>query len=61
VRTTQAVAYKVRWRMRFTYQITQATDEHLEYAILIAFPRQQWLREHASMLHYTYITRLVSD
>ena len=27
-----------------------------QYVILIAFPQQQWLRERASMLRYTYIT-----
>jgi hypothetical protein len=26
------------------------TDTHSEYVILIAFPRQKWLHEHASML-----------
>jgi hypothetical protein len=34
-------------RMRFACWITKATDTHYsEYAICIAFPRQQWLREH---------------
>ena len=40
---------KIR-RMRFACWITKATDTHL-----IAFPRQQWLHEHTSMLPYTYI------
>jgi hypothetical protein len=35
------------------------TDTQSEYLILIAFPWQQWLREHASMLCYTYIACLV--
>jgi hypothetical protein len=39
-------------RMRFACLITKATDTHL---ILIAFPRQLWLRERASNLRYTYI------
>ena len=30
-----------------------------KYVILIAFPRQQWLRERALMLRYTYTTCLV--
>jgi hypothetical protein len=30
-----------------------------QYVILIAFPQQQWLRERASMLCYTYIACLV--
>jgi hypothetical protein len=37
-------------RMRFACWINKATDTHSEYVILIAFPRQQWLRERASML-----------
>jgi hypothetical protein len=37
-------------RMRFACWVTKATDTHSEYVILIAFPRQQWLRERASFL-----------
>jgi hypothetical protein len=37
-------------RMRFACFITKATDTHSQYVILIAFPRQQWLSERASML-----------
>jgi hypothetical protein len=38
-------------RMRNACWITKATDTHLEYVIvLIAFPRQHWLRERLSML-----------
>jgi hypothetical protein len=33
--------------------MTKATDRHLEYVILIAFPLQQLLHEHTSMLPYT--------
>ena len=32
---------------------------HTRYVLLICFPLQQWLREHASMLRYTYIACLV--
>ena len=32
-------------RMRFEYWITKAADTHSENVIIIAFPRQQWLRE----------------
>jgi len=32
---------------------TTATNSHLEYVILISFPRQQWLRERASILRNT--------
>jgi hypothetical protein len=41
--------------MRFACWITKATDTHTEYVILIALPRQQWLRERATMLRYIYI------
>jgi hypothetical protein len=42
-------------RMRFACWITKATDTHSEYVILIAFPRQQWLGESASLLRlYVY-------
>ena len=47
------------WRMRITCWIPKATDIHLEYILLIAFPPQQWLHERASMLRYTYITCLI--
>jgi len=30
------------WRMRIACWITQTTDTHSEYVILIAFPLQQW-------------------
>ena len=47
-------------RMRFACRINKAPDTHSEgYVILIAFSRQQWLRERASMLRYIYITCLV--
>jgi hypothetical protein len=45
--------------MRFVCWIIKATDTHSEYVILIAFPRQQWLRERASML-LSYVYRLSS-
>jgi hypothetical protein len=32
-----------------------------QYVILIAFPQQQWFRERASVLPYTYIACLVLD
>jgi hypothetical protein len=46
-------------RMRFARRITKATGTHAEYVILIAFPRQQWLCERASMLRYMYTASLV--
>jgi len=39
--------------------IPNATNSCSEYVIHIALPLQQWLREHASMLHYMYIACLV--
>jgi hypothetical protein len=38
------------WRMRFTIRTTNAKDTHSEYVILIALPRQQFLKERASLL-----------
>jgi hypothetical protein len=36
-----------------------ATNTHSKYITLIALPLQQWLREHAPILHFTYIACLV--
>ena len=47
------------WRMRFACSTTKGTDTHSEWVIVIDFPRQQWLRERASVLRYTYIARVV--
>jgi len=47
--------------MSFACWITTATDTHSEYVILIAFPRQQLLRERASMSRSTYIACLVGS
>jgi hypothetical protein len=44
---------------RFACWITNATNTHSEYLIRITSPRQQWLRERAPLLHYTYIACLV--
>ena len=46
------------WRVRVACWITNATNT--QYVILSVFPLQQWLRERAPMLHYTYIASLVS-
>jgi hypothetical protein len=46
--------------MRVTYSITKAPDNHSEYVIIIALPRQQLLREGAWILHYTYIASRVN-
>jgi hypothetical protein len=48
-------------RMRLACWMTKATDTHLECVILATFPRQQYLRDHDSVLRYiTYIACLVS-
>jgi hypothetical protein len=44
-------------RMRIACWITKAT--HSQYAILIAFPLQQWLQEPASLLRNTFFDCLV--
>jgi hypothetical protein len=47
------------WRMRIACWITTATNTHSEYVILIAFLRQQWLHERASILCLHYIACLI--
>ena len=46
---------------RIACWITEATDAHLEYVILIAFARRQWLYELASILRLTHIACFVSS
>ena len=46
-------------RMCIECQIPKATNTYTEYALLIAFPLQQWLQESESILRYTYIVCLV--
>jgi len=45
--------------MCFACWVIEATNTHSEYVMLIAFTRQQWLHEHASILGYTYIACFV--
>jgi len=47
------------WRMRVACWISNTIDTHSEYVILIAFPLQQWLRESATLLNYSYLACLV--
>jgi hypothetical protein len=54
--------YEIMWknivqpdRPLMTIWRTRATNIHLDYVIIIAFPLQQWLQERTSMLRYTYI------
>jgi hypothetical protein len=49
------------WRMRIACWMPNATNTHSVYVLLIAFSLQQWLRERASMLRYTYIACLVAS
>jgi hypothetical protein len=50
----QATDDNIIRRMRFAWWITKATDTHSEYVRFIEFPREQWLRERASILRCTY-------
>ena len=47
------------WRMRIACWVTNATNRHSEHVILIAFLLQQWLRERATMIRYTFIVCLI--
>jgi hypothetical protein len=53
-RPRQATQNNIILRMRFACWITKATDTHSQYVILIAFPRQQWLRE--TLQYYVILT-----
>jgi hypothetical protein len=55
----QATDDSIIRRMRFACWITKAKSTHSEYVILIAFPRQRWLSERASILRYAHIACLV--
>ena len=44
---------------RFAWWIDKAINTHSDYVIFTPFPPQQWLRERASILRYTYIDCLV--
>ena len=46
----------ITWGMRFACWNTKPTEPHSEYVILIAFPRQQWLRESVHL----YVHSLLS-
>ena len=40
------------WRMRIACWISEGTNKNTGSVILVAFPPQQWLYEHISLLHY---------
>jgi hypothetical protein len=48
--TAGQAAHSTIRHMRYRFSITKATDTHSECVILIAFQRQQWFRERASVL-----------
>jgi hypothetical protein len=48
------------WHMRIACWMLKATNTYTSFVILIAFPLQQWLHEHASKLRFTYIVGLVN-
>jgi hypothetical protein len=50
-RAGQATDDNITRRMRIACQTKKATDTRSEYIIVIAFLRQKWLRERASMSH----------
>jgi hypothetical protein len=47
-------------RMRIACWITNATDTHSEYVMLLAFLLQQRLHEHSPILHYSLRACLIS-
>jgi len=58
-RSGQATDDNVIRRIRFVCWVNKATDTHSEYVILIASPRQRWLRERTTILRYMHISYLV--
>ena len=60
-RTRQATDGNIIWYMCIACWITEVTETHSEYAILIALARQQLLRERARYYVYTQIACLVNN
>ena len=48
-------------RMRVANSMTKDKNTQAEYLVLIAFPRQQWLCQRASVLRCIYIACLVTS
>jgi len=59
-RARQVTADSIIPGLHIAYSITKATDTQSEYVTLIALPRQQWLRERASILGLYCIATLIS-
>jgi hypothetical protein len=57
-RVRQVTDHNIIRYISFACCITKATDTYSEYEIFIAFPRQKWLRERASVLRYKYIASI---
>jgi hypothetical protein len=53
VTAVQATDDNKTWRMCFSCWLSEATDIHLEYVILVAFPQLHLLREGASVVRHT--------
>jgi hypothetical protein len=49
----QSTDYNMTRRMRIACWTTKATNTNTGYVKIIAFPRQQWLRERTLMLRCT--------
>jgi hypothetical protein len=47
------------WSVRFAYRTPKTTNTHSVCDILISFPLQQWLLEHASVLRFMHTACLV--
>ena len=52
--------HSIIWRTLFACRITKTKKTHSEYVILIAFLRQKWFRQRASLLRHTYFFCLVT-
>jgi hypothetical protein len=48
-----------KWLMYIAWWIPKATNTHLEYVVLIAFPVEQWLHERNVILSLSYNSFLV--
>jgi len=51
--------YKCRLILRFNNNNNNKGKN--TFTVQISFPRQQWLRERASVLRYTYVASLISE
>jgi hypothetical protein len=58
-RSRQATDDKIIQRVRLGCWKAKDIETPSEYLMLTAFPQKHCLRERASILHYTYIARLV--